>query len=117
MDGTLEYAIDRNTGQLYMIGDIDVTPINVYGGITDDKVNGQAPESTLVPPKTPQAISTPITEAPRSIEEAVIPRSRAPLPTPRMATIHQEEESWTSSSTFSELSGSAPMFNLHRANV
>ena len=26
MYGTLEYAIDRNTGQLYTIGDIDVTP-------------------------------------------------------------------------------------------
>ena len=61
MYGTLEYAIDRNTGQLYTIGDINVTPINLYGGIPDDEVNGQVPESTLVPPKTPQATSTPIT--------------------------------------------------------
>ena len=96
MYGTLEYTIDRNTGQLYTIGDMDVTPINVYGGIPDDEVNGQALESTLVPPKTPQATSTPITEVPRSVKETVIPRSRAPLPTPRMATIHQEVESWTS---------------------
>ena len=50
-------------------------------------------------------------------EETVIPRSRAPLPTPRMATIHQEVESWTSCSTLSEPLGPAPMFNLHRANV
>ena len=112
----LEYMIDRNTGQLYTIGDVDVTPINMYGGIPDDEVNGQAPESTLVPPKTPQATSTPITEAPRSVKETIIPRSR-PLPTPRMATIHQEVESWTSSSTLNEPSGPAPMFNLHRANV
>ena len=83
MNGTSEYTIDRNTGQLNTIGDID-------GGIPDDKVNGQAPESTLVSPKTPQATSTPITEAPRSIEEAVIPRSRAPLPTPRMAAIQYQ---------------------------
>ena len=112
MYGTLEYAIDRNTGQLYTIRDIDV-----YGGIPDDEVNRQLLESTLVPPKTPQATSTPITEVPRSVEETVIPRSTAHLPTPRMATIHQEVESWTSSSTLSEPSGPAPVFNLHRANV
>ena len=29
MYGTSEYAIDRNAGQLYTIGDIDVTPINM----------------------------------------------------------------------------------------
>ena len=117
MYGTSEYVIDRNTGQLYTIGDIDVTPINVFGGIPDDEVNGQVPESTFVPPKTPQATSPPITQAPRSIEEAVLPRSKVPLLTPRMATINQEEESWASSSTLSDPSGPAPMFNLHRVNV
>ena len=64
---TSEYVINRNTGQLYTIGDLDVTPINVYGGIPDDEVDAQAPESTLVPPKTHQATSTPVTEAPRSV--------------------------------------------------
>ena len=93
MYGTSEYAIDRNTGQLYTIGDIDVTPINVYRGIPNDEVNGQEPESTLIPPKTPQATSTAIIEAPRSVEEAIIPRSRVPLLTPKMAKINQEEES------------------------
>ena len=34
-----------------------------------------------------------------------------------MATINQEEESWTSSSTLSDPSGLAPIFNLYRANV
>ena len=34
-----------------------------------------------------------------------------------MATIHQEVESWTSSSTLSEPSGPVSMFNLHRSNV
>ena len=117
MYGTSEYAIDRNTGQLYTIGDVDVTSINVYGGISNDEINGQGQESTLVPLKTTQATSTPITEAPRSIKETINPRSRAPLPTPKMATIHQEEESWTSSSTLSKPSGLAPIFNPHRANV
>ena len=44
MYGTSEYVIDRNTGQLYTIGDIDITPINMFGGIPDDDdMNGQAP--------------------------------------------------------------------------
>ena len=117
MYGTSEHVIDMNTGQLYTFRDIDVTSINVNGGIPNDEVNGQVPESTLIPPKTPQAASTPIIEAPTSVEEAIIPRSRAPLHTPRMATINQEEESWTSSSTLSGPSGLVPIFNLHRANV
>ena len=50
-------------------------------------------------------------------KKLVISRSRASLPTPSMTTIHQEVESWTSSSTLSEPLGSVPMFNLHRANV
>ena len=36
MYSMIEYAIDRTTGQLYMIGDIDVTPINLFGGIPDE---------------------------------------------------------------------------------
>ena len=67
MYGTSEYTIDRNTGQLYTIEDINITPINVYGGIPNDEVNGQVPAFTLIPQKTPQATSTPITEAPRSV--------------------------------------------------
>ena len=117
MCGTSEHAIDRNTGQLCTIGDIDITPINVFGGIPDDDMNGQAPESTLVPPKTPQATSTPIMEVPRSVEEASVPSSKVSLPTPKMVTITQEMESWTSCSSLSEPSGPAPIFNLNRANV
>ena len=33
MYGTTDFAIDRSTGQLYKIGDLDVTPINLFGGI------------------------------------------------------------------------------------
>ena len=117
MYGTSGYAIDRNTGQLYTIGDIDVTPINVFGGIPDDEINGQMPESTLIPPKIPQATSTPIMEVPQSMEKASMPSSRVPLPTPKMVTINQEVESWTSSSPLSEPSGPTPIFNLNRANV
>ena len=41
MYGTIEFAIDRNTGQLYTIRDIDVTPINLFGQIPDEDLNGQ----------------------------------------------------------------------------
>ena len=58
MYDTSEYVIDRNTGQLYTIGYIDVTPINMYGGIPNDEVNGQALESTLVPPDTSSYINS-----------------------------------------------------------
>ena len=51
MYGTIEFAIDQTTGQLYKIGDIDVTPINLFGGIPDEDLNGQATESTWLPPK------------------------------------------------------------------
>ena len=60
MYGTIEFAIDQTTGQLYMIGDIDVTPINLFGGIPDEDLNGQVTESTWLLPKMPQAMSTPI---------------------------------------------------------
>ena len=54
MYGTIEFAIDRATGQLYTIGDIDVTPINLFGGIPDEDLNGQATDSTWLPPKCPK---------------------------------------------------------------
>ena len=57
MYGTIEFAIDQTTGQLYMIGDIDVTPIKLFRGIPDEDLNGQATESTWLPPKIPQAMS------------------------------------------------------------
>ena len=112
MYGTTEFAIDRNTGQLYTIRDIDVTPINLFGGIPDEDLDGQTTESTLVPPKTPQAMSTPVTEVPRSLENATVPPDSVLLPTPRMPTTLQEE-TWTCSSTLSNPSVLTPHFNVH----
>ena len=63
MYGTTEFAIDQSTGQLY-IGDVDVLPINLFGGIPDEDVNGKTTKSIWLPPQTPQAMSTPITEIP-----------------------------------------------------
>ena len=37
----MEFTIDRTTGQLYTIEDIDVTPINLFGGIPDGDLSGQ----------------------------------------------------------------------------
>ena len=45
MYGTMDFAIDRSTGQLYKIGDLDVTPINLFGEIPDEDLHEQATES------------------------------------------------------------------------
>ena len=54
MYGTIEFTIDQTTGQLYMIGDIDITPINLFRGIPDEDLNRQVTESTWLPPKMPK---------------------------------------------------------------
>ena len=113
MYGTTEFAIDRNMGQLYTIRDIDVTPISLFGGIPDEELDGQIAESTLVPPKTPQAMSTPVTEVPKSLEKATVHLDSVSLPTPRIPSRHQEEEMWTSSSTLSSPSVPTPHFNVN----
>ena len=118
MYGTIEYAMDQTTGQLYMIGDIDVTPINLFGGIPDEDLKEKTRESTWLPPKTPQAMSTPITEIPGSTLSIPMTQDSVPLPTPRLPIAHQEErETSTSSSTHSNPPTIAPLFNLNRANV
>ena len=91
MYSTIEFAIDQNTGQLYMIGDIDVTPINLFGGIPDEDLNGQATESTWLLLKMPQAMSTPISDVSGSVPPILLTQDSIPLPTPRIPMAHQEE--------------------------
>ena len=118
MYGTIEYAIDQTTGQLYMVGDIDVTLINLFGGIPDEDLKEKTTESTWIPPKKPQAMSTPITEIPGSISSTWMTQDSVPLPTPRLHITHQEERrTSTSSSTHSDPPTIAPLFNINRANV
>ena len=118
MYGTIEFAIDRTTGQLYMVGDIDVTPINLFGGIPDEDLNGKTTESTWLPPKTPQAMSMPITDVPGSAPPMLVTQDSVPLPTPRLSTTHQEERGTsTSSSTLSDLPTTSPFFNMNRVNA
>ena len=113
MYGTTEFAIDRNTGQLYTIGDIDVTPINLFGGIPDEDLNEQTTGSTFAPPKAPQAMSTPVTEVLGSPKLTTGLQDSVPLPAPRMSTIQQKDETWTSSSTLSDPSMPTPPFNVN----
>ena len=116
MYGTIKFAIDRTTGQLYTIGNIDVTPINLFGGIPDEDLNGQATESTWLPPKIPQTI--PITAVPGSVPPMLMTQDSVPLPTPRIPTMYQEERGTsTSSSTLSNPPTTSPLFNINRMNV
>ena len=118
MYGTVEFAIDQTTGQLYTVGDIDVTPINIFGGIPDENLNGKTTESTWIPPKIPQAMSIPITEVPRSTLPISITQDSVPLRTPKLPIIHREERGTsTSSSTHSNPPTTSPLFNINRVNV
>ena len=102
-----------------MVGDIDVTPINLFGGIPDKDLKEKTAESNWIPPKTPQAMSTPITEIPGSISSTTMTQDSVPLPTPRLPITHQKEtrRTSTSSSTHSNPPTTAPLFNINRANV
>ena len=91
MYGTTDFAIDRSTGQLYKIGDLDVTPINLFGGIPDEDLYEQVTESTRSLLKMPQAMSTPITDVLRNVLTEVIMKDSIPLPTPMIPTTSQEE--------------------------
>ena len=118
MYGTTDFAIDRSTGQLYKIGDLDVTPINLFGGIPDEDLHEQATESTRSLLKTPQAMSTPITEVPRSVPTELIMKDSIPLPTPMISTTSQEERKLMSGTDVTDdIPSAAPIFNLNRANV
>ena len=118
MYGTTDFAIDRSTGQLYKIGDVDVTPINLFGGIPDEDLHEYATESMRFLLKTPQAMSTPITDVPRTIPIEVIMKDSIPVPTPMIPTTSQEERKPRSSTDITDdVSPAAPIFNLNRANV
>ena len=117
MYGTIDFAIDRSTGQLYKIGDLDVTPINLFGGILDEDMHDQATESMRSLLKSPQAMSTPITEVPKSVPTELIMKDSIPLPTPMIPTTSQEERKLMSDTDVTDVPATAPIFNLNRANV
>ena len=118
MYGTMDFTIDRSTGQLYKIGDLDVTPINLFGGLPDKDLHEQATGSMMSLLKTPQAMSTPITEIPGNILTTLIMKDSIPLPTPMIPTTSQEEKRPMSDTDVTDdVPATAPIFNLNRANV
>ena len=118
MYGTMDFSIDRSTGQMYKIRDLNVTPINLFGGIPDEDLHKQATESMRSLLKTPQAMSTPITEVPRSVPTELIMKDSIPLPTPMIPTTSQEERKLMSDTDVTDdVPSATPIFNLNRANV
>ena len=144
MYGTMNFAIDQTTGQLYKIGDLDVTPINLFGGIPDEDFHDQGTGSmrsllktpqamstpiTEVPKnvptgsmrsllKTPQAMSTPITEVPKNVPTELIMKDSIPLPTSRIPTTSLKEKTLMSDTDVTDdVPATASIFNLNRANV
>ena len=118
MYGTTDFAIDRSTRQLYKIGDVDVTPINLFGGIPDEDLHEYATESMRSLLKMHQAMSTPITDVPRNVVIETIMKDNIPLPTPMIPTTSQEERKPSSSTDVTDdVSPVASIFNLNRANV
>ena len=118
MYGTMDFAIDQSTGQLYRIGDLDVTPINLFGGIPDEDLHEQATESMRSLLKTPQAMSTPITDVPRSVPTELITKDNIPLSTPMISTTSQEErKSRSGTDVTDDIPSAVPIFNLNRANI
>ena len=117
MHGTTEFAIDRLTGQLYKIGDVDVTPVNLFGGIPDEDLREDDVKTMTSLLEKPQAMSTPITDVPRNISIETIMKDNLPLPTPMIFPTSQEEGRTKSSTTVAEdVSPEDPIFNLNRAS-
>ena len=118
MYGTMNFAIDQTTGQLYKIGDLDVTPINLFGGIPDEDLHDQGTGSMRSLLKTPQAMSTPITEVPKNVPTELIMKDSIPLPTSRIPTTSPKEKTLMSDTDVTDdVPATASIFNLNRANV
>ena len=118
MYGTTDFAIDRSTGQLNQIGNMDVTPISLFGGIPDEDLHEQATESMRSLLKTPQAMSTPITDVPKSVPDELIMKDSIPLPTPMIPmTSLEEREPRSGIDVTDDIPSVVPFFNLNRANV
>ena len=97
---------------------MDVTPINLFGGRPDEDLHDQATESMRSLLKTPQAMSTPITEVPKSVPTELIMKDSIPLPTPMIPTTSQEERKLMSDTDVTDdVPSAATIFNLNRANV
>ena len=116
--GTTEFAIDRLTGQLYKIGDVDVTPVNLFGGTPDECLHENDVETTTPLLRKPQAMSTPITDTSRNVSFETETKDNRPLPNSVRTPINQvEERTKNGMSVVDDVSSETPIFNLNRANV
>ena len=116
--GTTEFAIDRSTRQLYKIGEVDVTPVNLFGGIPDERLRENDMETSTPLLKKPQAMSTPITDTSRNVSFETETKDNRPLPSSMSIPISQVEERTKNDMTVVEdVSSKTPVFNLNRANV
>ena len=116
--GTTEFAIDQLTGQLYKIGDVDVTPVNLFGGIPDERLRESDVETTTPLLRKPQAMSTPITDTSRNVSFETETKDNRPLPNSVRTPINQvEERTKNGMSVVDDVSSETPIFNLNRANV
>ena len=116
--GTTEFAIDRSTGQLYKIGEVDVTPVNLFGGIPDERLHENDVETMTPLLKKPQAMSTPITYTSRNVSFEIEMKDNRPLPSSLNIPISQvEERTKNDMSVVEDVSSETPIFNLNRANV
>ena len=57
---------------------MDVTPVNLFGGIPDEDLREEDTESTTSLLKKPQAMSTPITDVPGNIPMETITKDSIP---------------------------------------
>ena len=116
--GTTEFAIDPSTGQLYKIGDVDVTPVNLFGGIPDERLRENDVETMTPLLKKPQAMSTPITDTSRNVSFETETKDNRPLPSSVSTPISQvEERTKNGMSVVEDVFSETPIFNLNRANV
>ena len=112
--GTTEFAIDRSTGQLYKIGDVDVTPVNLFGGIPDERLRENDVETTTPLLKKPQAMS----DTSKNVSFETETKDKMPLPGSMSTPKSQiEERTRNGMSVVEDVSSGTPIFNLNRANV
>ena len=97
---------------------MDVTPVNLFGGIPDERLRESDVETTTPLLRKPQAMSTPITDTSRNVPFETEMKDNRPLPNSVRTPINQvEERTKNGMSVVDDVSSEIPIFNLNRANV
>ena len=97
---------------------MDVTPVNLFGGIPDERLRENDMETMTPLLRKPQAMSTPITDTSRNVSFETETKDNRPLPNSVRTPINQvEERTKNGMSVVEDVSSETPIFNLNRANV